>query len=250
MARKRGSGRRHRRNRFGFLYKLLSALVICAVVVVALTMFFRVGTIRVEGNSRYTDQEVIDASGMAVGDNLILLNKHALALRLTEQLPYIEAVYPHRRLPDTLVIDVTECGVTFALQGEGTYWLMSDTGKIVDTAAEPGDRPVIDGCGLLAPSVGTQIALPTEQQLQGESLLALLKALRTADAMEQVDAIHLDSAAEIVMDYAGRFAVKMPYGADYDKMLSFLTIVMDTLETNETGVIDLTTEGKASVLKQ
>ena len=87
MARKRGSGRRHRRNRFGFLYKLLTALVICAVVVVALTMFFRVGTIRVEGNSRYTDQEVIDASGMAVGDNLILLNKHALALRLTEQLP-------------------------------------------------------------------------------------------------------------------------------------------------------------------
>ena len=65
-----------------------------------------------------------------------------------------------------------------------------------------------------------------------------------------VDAIHLDSASELVMGYAGRFAVKMPYGADYDKMLAFLSIVMDTLETNETGVIDLTTEGKASVLKQ
>ena len=250
MARKRGSGRRHRRNRFGFLYRLLTALAVCAVVVVALTMFFRVGTIRVEGNSRYTDQEVIDASGVAAGDNLILLNKHVLALNLTEQLPYIEAVYPHRRLPDTLVIDVTECGLTFALQGEGVCWLMSDTGKIVDTAEEPGDRPVIDGCGLLAPSVGGSIALPVEEQSRQESLLALLKALRAAEVMEQVDAIHLDSASELVMDYAGRFAVKMPYGADYDKMLAFLSIVMDTLETNETGVIDLTTEGKASVLKQ
>ena len=45
---------------------LLTALVICAVVVAALTMFFRVGTIQVEGNSRYTDQEVIDATGVAL----------------------------------------------------------------------------------------------------------------------------------------------------------------------------------------
>jgi hypothetical protein len=67
--------------------------------------------------------------------------------------------------------------------------------------------------------------------------------------MDLVDAIHLGSSTELVMDYAGRFAVRMPYGADYDKMLLFVRTVMDTLESNETGTIDLTTDGEAHVLK-
>lgn len=249
MARKRGSGRR-RRGRFGFLHKLLTVLVICAVIVVALTMFFKVQTITVEGGRRYTEEEIVAASGVTVGDNLFLLNKHDIARRLVEQLPYIETVKPDRQPPGTLLISVTECAATFALEGEGTYWLMSESGKIVDTAAEPGEQPVIDGCELLAPSVGSRMALAVEEQEREESLLALLAALKTAGKTEQVQAIHLESPSELVVDYANRFAVKMPYSGDYDKLLAFLTIVIDTLETNETGVIDLTREGAAHVQKQ
>ena len=67
MARRRKSNRRRRRGSFGFLYKLLSTLAICAVVVAALTLFFRVDTIEVTGTERYTAQEVIDASGVDTG---------------------------------------------------------------------------------------------------------------------------------------------------------------------------------------
>ena len=59
MARRRHSNRRHRRGNSGFLYKLLSVLVICGAVVAALTLFFRVDTIEVTGQERYTDDEVI-----------------------------------------------------------------------------------------------------------------------------------------------------------------------------------------------
>lgn len=251
MARKRSGGRHRRRNRFGFLYKLMTVLAICAVIVVALTMFFKVGTVRISGNLRYTDDEVLEASGVTVGDNLFLLNKYTADRQLREQLPYIETVHISKKLPDTLLIDVTECKTTFALNEKGTVWLMSDTGKIVGsgTPEETEGQPVIDGCELLAPSVGSEMALATERQTQRDSLLALLAALSAADSVDQVDAIHLDSATEIVMDYAGRFAVKMPYSADYDKMIAFLGIVMDTLESNENGTIDLTTEGEAHVLK-
>ena len=63
MARRRHSNRRRRRGNFGFLYKLLSVLVICAAVVMALTLFFRVDTIEVTGTERYTEKDVIEASG-------------------------------------------------------------------------------------------------------------------------------------------------------------------------------------------
>ena len=49
MARRRHSNQRRRRGSFGFLYKLLSMLVICAAIIVALTLFFRVDTVKISG---------------------------------------------------------------------------------------------------------------------------------------------------------------------------------------------------------
>ena len=211
MARRRHSNRRRRRGNFGFLYKLLSVLVICGAVVAALTLFFRVDTIRVTGTERYTEDEVIGASGIQLGDNLFLLNKYEAARSIAEKLPYIdiEDIWIRRELPDTLLIDVAECGTPLAVVQDGSAWLVSARGKIVEQlpAAQAGDYAVIDGCELLAPSVGTDIALSTEYASQQSSLLALMTALEAVDRMDQVDAIHLSDLSQLVMDYAGRFSV-------------------------------------------
>ena len=97
MARKRGSKRR-RRGRFSFLYKLLAVLATCAVIVIALTLFFRVETIRVSGNIRYTEEEIQAATGVELGSNMYLLNKFEVQRRLREALPYIDSVQIRRHL--------------------------------------------------------------------------------------------------------------------------------------------------------
>ena len=78
MARRRHSKRRRRRGGFGFLYKLLSVLVICAAILTAMTLFFRVGSVVVTGQKRYTAEEIQAASGVELGSNMYLLNKHDL----------------------------------------------------------------------------------------------------------------------------------------------------------------------------
>ena len=243
MARRRHSNRRRRRGNFGFLYKLLSVLVICAAMVMALTLFFRVDTIEVTGTERYTEKDVIEASGIQLGDNLFLLNKYEAARSIAEQLPYIdiEDIRIRRELPDTLLIDVAECGTPLAVIQDGSAWLLSPKGKIVEQlpASQAGDYAVIDGCELLAPSVGTDIALSTEFANQQTSLLALLAALDAAGLTDRVDAIHLDDLSRLTMDYAGRFSVEMEYNADYDRMLQILEAGISKLESNQTGSIRL-----------
>ena len=105
MARRRNSNRRRRRGSFGFLYKMLSVLVICVAIIAALTLFFRVDAIQVSGQQRYTDEQVQAASGIQIGDNLFLLNKYDAAGRIVEELPYIEDTRINRNLPSTLVIE-------------------------------------------------------------------------------------------------------------------------------------------------
>lgn len=241
MARRRHSNRR-RRGSLSFLYKLLSMLVICGAIILALTLFFRVNTVAVTGQQRYTQQQIVDASGIQTGDNLFLLNKYDVANRIVTELPYIETIRINRKLPDTLLVEVQECSAVLAVVQENNAWLVSPTGKIVDrkAAAAADQYPIIDGCTLLSPSVGTPIALATEYARRQESLLSLLGQLDQNGLLDQVDAIHLGEADVLTMDYAGRFQVEMHYHTDYGRDLRALTKTIEKLETNETGTIELT----------
>ena len=242
MARRHGRGRRGRR--FGVLYKLLTLVVVCAAAVLALTLFFKVESVEVTGNSRYSAQEIQDACGVSLGDNLYLLSKPDMVQRLHQQLPYIDEVRITRRLPNTLCVQVTGFSTVYAVEQEGTVWLLTSGGKIVETAAERGDTPLIDGCELLAPSLGGDVSFALELQNRQESLFALLTALESAELTGDVRAIHLGDPTVLSMDYTERFTVEMPYGADYPRLLRYLTLVIEELETNLTGVIDLTRDGE------
>lgn len=242
MARRHGRGRRGRR--FGVLYKLLTLVVVCAAAVLALTLFFKVESVEVTGNSRYSAQEIQDACGVQLGDNLYLLSKPDMVQRLHQRLPYIDEVRITRRLPNTLCVQVTEFSTVYAVEQEGTVWLLTSGGKIVETAAERGDTPLIDGCELLAPSLGGDVSFALELQNRQESLFALLTALESAELTGDVRAIHLGDPTVLSMDYTERFTVEMPYGADYPRLLRYLTLVIEELETNLTGVIDLTRDGE------
>ena len=108
-----GRNRRRRRKRkgsFSFLYKLLMFFVICGAIVAAMAVFFKVDTIEVTGNSRYTPEEIADSGNIHVGDNMFLINKFKAAEAITQKLPYISSVRISRKLPDTLCIRVEENG--------------------------------------------------------------------------------------------------------------------------------------------
>ncbi|MDE6455173.1 MAG: FtsQ-type POTRA domain-containing protein [Dysosmobacter sp.] len=248
MARRKHKKRRRGRGSFGFLYKLLSVLLICGAIIAAMTLFFRVRDIAVTGQKRYTAEEIQEASGVELGSNMYLLNKYDIVRAITRKLPYIEDIRINRRLPDTLLIEVRESGRPFALVQDGSAWLVSSSGKIVEQIPEEeaGQYGLISGCQLLAPSVGTSLALATEYASQQSSLLDLLGALEDAGLTENVDGIRLDDLGDLKMDYIGRFTVRMAYGADYGWELKKLTATLEdeTVQSNMTGTIDLRLESE------
>ena len=126
--RKRKRGRR----RFGLLFKLLCGAALVAAATLGATVFFQVETIAVVGNSRYTAQEVIDASGVQIGDNLFQMNKNQISQQILQRLPYVGEVSPQRGLPSTLTIQVTE--ISAAAQVE----VYQDDSAQAEPAAEDG----------------------------------------------------------------------------------------------------------------
>ena len=89
MSRRNDRGRKRRRNRgrFGPLFKLLCVAALLVALTAGATVFFRVEHIIVDGNARYTQEEVVAASGIQLGDNLYGLNKLKIDSGIRAALP-------------------------------------------------------------------------------------------------------------------------------------------------------------------
>ena len=245
MASRRSNKRKRRnRGRFGFLYKVLSLIIILVVVAAGCVVFFRVEDITVTGVSRYTAQEIIDASGVEKGDNLFLVGGSRTAQKIYSTLPYVDEVNIRHALPDGLVINVTERVPAAVIQGDEGWWIMDAKGKILEQVSGPEQAGVAEVTGLTAllPAVGTTLAVEDADSLKLESLMDLLSALEQRDILSEVSAIDLTSAAEISMVYDGRLTVKMRMSDDFMWPTRVLTesIAQGIIQPNETGVVDLT----------
>lgn len=246
MARRHRRNRRHRKGRFAFLYKVLAFLAICAAIVVAMALFFKANVVTVAGNERYTDEEVLAASGIRTGDNMFLLNKYEAAENIRGELPYVETVRISRQLPDKLNIVVTESTRTLAVEQNDQLWLFCINGKLVENV--PADQKVkkcirVTGLKLKEPKLGKMIASKNESAC--EQLLELLAQLNSKKMLDQVQIIHMEDPNVITFRYMKSFNVQIPWHADLDYKLNYLTAVIEKLEENEKGTIVLTQDGEA-----
>lgn len=249
MARKR---KRHRRRRgsLGPLMRVMSLVLAAVAIVMALTLFFKVGSVEVTGNSRYTVEEITAVTGVELGDNLILLDRYHVAQQLYTQLPYITDVQINPRLPDTLVVEVTETQAAVAIRGGGSWWFASSGGKLLeavdDTAAQ--DYPRVEGAELVEPAAGGRLLLNDEETpLSTQRLLELVNAMETRGMLSKLDSIDLTDSDKLLLHYDGRFQVELYYDADLDFKLDCLLATVAQLEPNEQGIIRMTMDNDRSV---
>ncbi|MDD4511021.1 MAG: FtsQ-type POTRA domain-containing protein [Oscillospiraceae bacterium] len=233
--------RKRRRGRFGFLYQFLCLILVCAAIVAGCIVFFKANHIEVVGAERYTAEEIQQASGVSVGDNLFLINKFSVIHRLSQRLPYLDEVVIRRKLPDTLVVTVEECVPVAAIAWEDGYWIIDKRGKLLEEKDKPEGCPELLGLSILSPVQGSIITLAADDP-RSESYKALFSALVEHGFVPHLKKINLSDETVIELQYEDRFVIRLDVGCDYEHKLTFLAKVLESLQSNETGAIDFTGE--------
>ncbi|MCB6366250.1 FtsQ-type POTRA domain-containing protein [Intestinibacillus massiliensis] len=259
MARRKGGAPMRRKNRSvkvrrqtrrrrvaKAVYRLLCFLLVLGAGALALTVFFKVETVEVVGDTRYPADELRQTLGVEKGDNLFFWGKTAGIGRLLAKYPYLDEVRVKRSLPDTLVLSVTECVPRAAIRSGDGYFLIDPKGKLLEevTADGVGDLPLISGVTLGDAGVGQILG---EKGDEGRTqLFTLLGALTDAGLMGEVDFINLDSLLDIRVGYQGRFDVQFGAITGLDRKIRFLqTVVDERLSPSDVGIIDLRDETRA-----
>lgn len=252
LARQRRHSRpKRRRGRFSGLYKVLSVLLVAAAVVVACIVFFRVNTIDVAGNVRYTSQEIIEASGIQQGDNLILLPSMRISAQIQTKLPYVERVALQPAYPDGLIIKVTERVAAASVDSAEGRWLISSQGKLLEK--DSGGIQVIQITGLTAVGAyaGGILQASEEQALTLEYVKELLMVLEQQGILLECTALDCTAATSMTLHY-GIYRLRLPRGGDYGYCIELAKSALKTgledgkLLEGQGGLLDLTvSDGRA-----
>ena len=87
---------------------IIGGLVVLGIVVglaVYLLPVFRVNNIEITGNEHSSEEQVEEAAGVPQGSNLLRVNAHETALKVSD-LPWVDKATVGRSLPNTLVIEL------------------------------------------------------------------------------------------------------------------------------------------------
>lgn len=133
----RDYSRRRRRSNHSLTGIVVFVIAAGIFLLLSTTVFFNVEHITVTGASNYTAQEIIDASGIVAGDNLVRTSTEKCAERIESKLVYIEHAKITRSFPNTMVIDVEACVPTANFFCDDHILLISSGGKILEEIADP-----------------------------------------------------------------------------------------------------------------
>ena len=180
-----------RQRRYLLFHKLFTLLLILSTGIFALTLFFKVDTVTIDGRSRYTNSQLLETAAINQGDNLFLLPRRAVRKRLMDEYPYLDTVKIQQKPPNSVIIHITEAIPAAAVGSGTTYYFMDAGGKLLEQVSldRLGTIPVVTGVTVDDVKVGKYLDMRRNERLQ--QLTKLLSLLEEYDLMQRVDFINL-----------------------------------------------------------
>lgn len=159
--------RRKRTGRQALNYLLLMLVAAAIMIALSMTVLFHVAEVTTNGLTKYAPQALIDACGVKEGDNLLRVNERAIRKKILEQFPYVEDLKLRRRLPDKLILQITEAEILGACEKDGSYVIVGASGRILETGAStaPDGAMEVYGMYMYEPEVGRVLGKLTKEQL-------------------------------------------------------------------------------------
>ena len=239
MPREGRQTQRRRKKRRNPIISILSVFLICGALLLGISVFFKISVIRAEGSERYSQEQIISASEIKIGDNLFFVNKFDAISKIFKSLPYIDEVKISKELPNILVIEVTEAIPVAYVQNGENYWLIDKSCKLLEKVSHDGITGVnIIGLTPIQPVAGQKIEPGEAHKPKVEYVEAMLKELVKQDMLSKVTYMDVSNAGELTFDYRGRFKVKMGKNENIPKKLSQLDEYIQLLSPVATGTID------------
>lgn len=243
-------------------------------VVLSVNLLFKVTDYRVESVDRtipadtgiYTEQQLIDATEIQLGDNLYGFSLKDKSAQLLERMPYLDEAVVSRQAPGTVIIRVKPSVERFKLQYNANWLVLSEQLKVLRVeAAEPDnlielDAYLLDGSAtapgsFLTLAEAVKPAMPaargtaetadsSEVQQPNDVLSEVLTELDKYNLLDKTTVFSMQDLSQLNFLYDGRVSVQLGTANNLDYKIRFAAyIILDTagdgLTSSDRGTLDV-----------
>ena len=233
-----GAMRKKKRNS---LFAPVTALLVAVAIFFGMGVFFRVQVIEVRGAVSYTNEEIIEASGLDVGDNLFFINRMHASSNIFSRLPLVEQASIERSLPNKLIITVDESFALAYVNWEGQNWMMTGACKLLGSGAPEDVQNLIRVLNVtpVNPQAGEIMEVESSDSLRLSYLQELLHAIQLAGIAQDVSVVDMLNPADPTFRYLNRFTVKMGPSENIEYKLRMVLSAVEQMESDITGTVDV-----------
>lgn len=231
---KRKKKSRKKALRLFFLWLII--LIFGTVSTLSLTIWFKIKNFAINPNEFYSYEQIINATGISIDDNLILISANKAETRIETNLPYVKKAEVKRKFPDTVVINATAAEEYAVVEISDILYIVDEDFKVLKSVTEVQDGlPIIKGISSVDVKVGS--ILTFEEQTQNQVLKELTGL--TSSYLMNVTAINIDNLLDITFILENRMYVQLgSYNNIYEKIVH-LNSMLPTIEKEASVKISL-----------
>ena len=246
-------------NRNRFFLHLATAVAAVLALIFGISIFFKVDTVTVSGNAKYSTWEVMEASGIKIGDNLIGINEAKITSNIISGLPYVDKVRVGIKLPETVKIEIVELDVVYAIAADdGSWWLIRSDGGIIEktSSADADLYTKVLGVQITGPEVGNQamaaqpisqettadgalmpVTVNAEEQL--DTALSILQYLEDCGVIGAAASVDVTNLNALELYYGTRYQVTLGDSTQLRYKISSMKAAVDKMGDYQSGVLDV-----------
>ncbi len=217
----------------GVLGRLIITLAVVAAIVLGVAIFFRVQKVDVQGNTIYSKEQVEQASGIELGDNLLMVNRPAVTGRIQARMPYVQEVSVGRILPDTIVILVKESDLAAQVSTDiGGICYLNTNGRVLGDTLTGFQGQVIQltGFTVSSPKIGEQAVAAEDQSENLNAALEVLRGMEGSGVMEQITEIDGSKIYDLVVNIGDRLEILLGGTEKMEYKIQYLQAILDSLQ--------------------
>ena len=240
--------KKRRKRNLSLYYFLMGLLTVSVLIVLSLTVFFKITEVTLSGESQYSESEILSSAAISIGSNLIMLDTEKIENKLLDDFLLIDSVDVKKQLPSRVEILISPAVNFFQIMADdGRYMTVSSNYKVLALYIEKDESlMLIEGISPASLREGSMIG----DSMQGkEALVKSIFSSFSSYGITDIRGINFISAADIRVNIEGRLQVKLGSESKMDYKIQLVSAVInEKIGENESGIIDATVEGTAGFI--
>lgn len=226
--------------------------VFAVMCVVVYRLLFKVSEINVVGSESYTAEEIIEASGIGVGDHLYSFRASTLEKNVILRCPQVKSVEVNRSAPKKVTLTVSEKPCAFYADFYGEYRAVSSDLRVLYSVTR--DEAQERGLVLLRLPAVTKAVAGSEAKYSSvrrdDYIYTVTEALQNSELWGRVSAVDLTGKYDIEMVCDGKYLLTLGDSSAVESKLRIGAAVLsdEMFDGDDKAKIDLTNLSETGVV--